>query len=106
MSYDVSLMADTGNQPVEAWSINHTSNTSGVWRAAGCDIASFHGQEAWKLGASAAQAWARMQADPEAFRRYERGGGTWGTVETTMDFLLAIAQAARDYPKTEVQVWA
>lgn len=104
MSYDVTLYADTGGKPVEVWWRNHTSNTAKMWTAAGCDIAHFHGQPAWKLGVYARRALAELQNDPERFRQYEPGNG-WGTVESVTDFLLGIAEAADAYPKTEVDVF-
>lgn len=104
MSYDVSLMADTGGEPVEVWQRNHTSNTSRMWKAAGCDIAAFDGCSGAALSSAAYEALTLLALDPETYRQFEPGNG-WGTLESTKDFLRAIAEAGKKYPRTTVRVW-
>jgi hypothetical protein len=103
MSYDVSLMADTGGEPVEAWSWNHTGNTARMWREAGCDLAAFHGRPARELGDALERALVEMVADPERFRAMEPQNG-WGSYRSTLAFLSAIRDACRTYPATTVEV--
>lgn len=103
MSYDVSLMADTGGEPVTVWSYNHTSNTRAMWIAAGCDIAAFDGCSAAALSTAAYEALTLIALRPDAYRHMEPDN-KWGTVESTKDFLRAIAEAGKKYPRTTVRV--
>lgn len=103
MSYDVSLLADTGGEPVTVWDYNHTSNTVAMWTAAGCDIAAFDGKQASELMMPAYDAMTMLALRPDAYRHMEPGNG-WGTVESTKDFLRAIAEACKKYPRTTVRV--
>lgn len=103
MSYDVSLMAETGGEAVQVWDRNHTSNTSAMWRAAGCDIAEFHGRKPHYLGSAAAHAFTEIYLNRENYRPMQPDNG-WGTVESTLDFLAAISLACEKYPMTTVDV--
>lgn len=103
MSYDVYLMADTGGEPFPVWDRNHTSNTSSMWRAAGCDIAEFHGKKAHELKRAAHTAFMVILRNKGDYRSMEPGNG-WGTVESTLDFLSDIETACAKYPMTTVEV--
>jgi hypothetical protein len=104
MSYDVYLEVDAGGpETVEAYWRNHTSNTAGMWRAAGVDIAECHGRPASQMAEGLAVAIEAIKADPEAYRQYEPGNG-WGTVETTLSFLGDLLDACIRYPRATVRV--
>lgn len=66
---------------------NMTSNVAPVWRAAGCDLGEFDGKTTDELRPAAQAALDRLKADPRAFDQYVRGGGSWGTVESAIDYL-------------------
>lgn len=105
MSYDVYLeLGDkTGYDNLYAWERNHTSNTAGMWRAAGCDIAAFDGKPASELGPAAARALAAIVTEPEKYRPMEPSNG-WGSLSSTVHFLLAIWEACEEWPETTVRV--
>jgi hypothetical protein len=104
MSYDIYLEADTGGpELVEVWSRNHTSNTAPMWRAAGVDLAEFHGRKASDLAPVVAEALMRMQAAPATYRKYDAPNG-WGTYATTCAFLEAIQDACALHPNTTVRI--
>ncbi len=94
MSYDVSFG--------DFWR-NHTSNTSRMWRAAGCDIAAFHDKPAVLLGYAARCAAFRIRKDRDLYEQYEPAN-RWGTIDTTIEFLTDIAAAAGEYPDELVEV--
>ncbi len=66
---------------------NMTSNVAPVWRAAGCDLGEFHGKHSDTLRPVARAARERIAADPRAFDHLVRGGGSWGTVESAIEYL-------------------
>lgn len=103
MSYDVSLVAETGGEPAYVWDRNHTSNTSAMWRAAGCDIAEFDGMKAHELGRAAHMAYMVLLRNKGDYRSMEPRNG-WGTVESTIEFLHDIDAACKKYPMTTVRV--
>lgn len=103
MSYDVSLLADTGGEPFAVWDYNHTSNTSAMWRTAGCDIAEFHDRKAHELGRAAHTAFMVILRNKGDYRAMEPDNG-WGTVDSTLGFLAAIEEACKKYPMTTVSV--
>lgn len=82
-------LADAGNM---------TSNVAPVWRAAGCDLAEFDGKHSDTLRPVAEAARDRLAADPRAYDRLVRGGGSWGTVESAIEFLGRVVQMCDDGP--------
>lgn len=66
---------------------NMTSNVAPVWRAAGCDLGEFDGKRSADLRPVAAAALAQLKADPRAYDEHVRGGGSWGTVESAIEYL-------------------
>lgn len=104
MSYDIYLEVDTGGEePVEVWWRNHTSNTASMWVAAGCDLALYHGKTATELAEAIEVAVANMKAEPGRYREYNSPNG-WGTYSTTLLFLSEIHKACVENPKTTVRV--
>lgn len=114
MSYDVSLISKKaekcptcGHDPSGAetyFSANHTSNTAGMWRHAGCDIAEFDGKLASELGASLKVAIDAMRANPGLYKPMEPDNG-WGTYESTLKFMINVLLACESNPDAEVHVW-
>jgi len=98
MSYDVDLMVATGARSdgsansVSVFSRNHTSNTARMWRAAGCDIAEFHGKGAIEFGAALEKAIGEISTHPKQYREMEPDN-RWGTVESTLEFLNDLLEA-------------
>jgi hypothetical protein len=104
MSYDVYLEVDAGGpEPVEAYWRNHTSNTSRMWREAGCDIAACGGHQAAQFAEGLAGAISAMEEEPEKYRQWEPEN-QWGTYETTLSFLRDLLDACRAYPRAVVRV--
>ena len=69
-----------------------------MWRAAGCDLAEFDGKHSDLLRPVAQEARDRLVADPRSFDQFVRGGGSWGTVESAIDFLGRIVTMCDDGP--------
>ena len=105
MSYDVTLhpSADFTVEQEELYWRNHTSNTAPMWRAAGVDIAEFHGKCAREMEQPLSSALAAMVADPDRFRAMD-APNRWGTYETTYDFLADLHGACCNYPAAFVHV--
>lgn len=103
MSYDVSLEADTGGEPVEIWTRNHTSNTGCMWRDAGLDLVAYEGAKASALRSAAHEACGVILENMEKYRAMEPGNG-WGTVVSTVEFLTDISNACARYPATTVRI--
>lgn len=114
MSYDVSLRLGPqepcptcGHSAMssgkEVFTINHTSNTSRMWKYAGCDLRAFHGKTAAELAPSLVLAIAIIKNDLEGYREYEPEN-KWGTVESTLGFLKHILVACVQHPNAVVVV--
>ena len=106
MSYDVDLEVQTGP---DSWTSvywrNYTSNTAGMWRAAGCDMKSFDGKSAGEFGVSLAVAIDAIESDSAEYRKYAPPNG-WGTLTGTLEFLRSILAATKEHPFTTVRVGA
>lgn len=104
MSYDVSLEVDAGGpDPVLAADFNHTSNTAGMWREAGCDIAAFDGKPATEFATALWTAITDMSARPGHYRQQDPPNG-WGSSETCLEFLQNLHRACVAYPLATVRV--
>lgn len=104
MSYDVYLEMSTGGEhDVEAFWRNHTSNTAGIWRTAGIDLAECDGRRASSVAEGLAVAVDRIKRNPERYREFEPDNG-WGTVESTLEFLEAILAACIAHPATTMRI--
>lgn len=104
MSYDVALLVDTGGEePTEVTWRNHTSNTSRMWRQAGCDIADFDGKPATEFHAALTVAIQAISSDPLAYSDFEPEN-RWGTVTTTLAFLRQLQADCAAHPEAVVEV--
>ncbi len=106
MSYDVSLTIDTGgDEPaVVADCGNMTSNVAPVWRAAGADVAEFDGKLAADCVAAVSAARLNLMRSPRSFDHLVRGGGSWGKVESAIEYLARLEQDFLAHPKATVAV--
>jgi hypothetical protein len=104
MSYDVSLYINGGGTAtVEAFWRNHTSNTACMWKDAGLDLRGMDGAPAVECGGAVSRAADRIAADADSYRRMEPDNG-WGSVQSTVDFLRAVAEACERFPAATVEV--
>lgn len=105
MSYDIYLEAGTGgSEPVTVYDWNYTSNCAPMWRAAGADLAEFHGKTAADCAPILDVAVETMAADPDRFRKLDAPNG-WGTYDTLLPRLVELLDAMRRHPATTVRVW-
>ncbi len=106
MSYDIWLEVDTGGpEPcriADGW--NCTSNISGMWRAAGADLADFDGQTAHDCIESLTNAIAELRRDPDKYRAMDSPNG-WGKYEHLVPTLDRLLDDFRRHPKATVRVW-
>lgn len=104
MSYDVYLTIDTGG-PEPAWLTdwNYTSNCAGMWRAAGCDIAEFHGKPAAELGAALRTAIDNLTGDPGKYDEMNPPNG-WGSRASLVVALARLADDCGNHPLATVSV--
>lgn len=103
MSYDVYLEVTDKGVTEDVFERNHTSNTARMWRAAGCDLAEYDGKPASELGPAIARAIAAIVTEPAKYQPMEPSNG-WGTLRSTLHFLMAIWEACADWPDATVRV--
>lgn len=104
MSYDVAPRCPYCDR--EGDNSNHTSNTSGMWTLAGCDIRSFHGKPVAEIIPALNAAILELSQHPEKYRSME-GPPQCGSVESTVRFLKEIRAAMEDArPHDVVEVCA
>jgi hypothetical protein len=84
---------------------NYTSNMSGAWDAAGARLRDWDGKTVAECRPLLEKAIAAIEADPEAYRKYEPSNG-WGTVERMLIFLCGIARDFEEHPDGYVGVSA
>lgn len=104
MSYDLYLEIDTGGpDPVTVFDWNFTSNVAPMWRAAGADLAEFHGKQASDCAPVLTKAIIEMEANPARYEAMD-SPNRWGTYEHLMPRLRALLRAFRQHPKTTIRV--
>lgn len=106
MSYDIWLTIDTGGpEPArvgDSW--NYTSNCAPTWRAAGADLAEFHGKPAGECVPTLRAAIEVMRADPARFQAMDSPNG-WGTYDTLVPALVRLRAMREAHPKATVVIW-
>lgn len=108
MSYDVSFKAklEGADQWVyvgDDW-INHTSNTAAMIRAVcGTCPSEWNDRKCADMYPVLMQGVLLLKLHPQRYRHFEPSNG-WGTVETTMDFLMKIADNCDKYPTAVLEV--
>lgn len=109
MSWDIDLEVGTvlGKGGGRVFSRNYTHNMNGAIRDAwdGKDWRDFEGERASKVLPSLKAAIAKLEANPEAFRKYEPDN-KWGSVETLLSFLRDCADAMARHPSAIIRVSA
>jgi hypothetical protein len=104
MSYDIWLQVDTGGpEPLTTGDWNFTSNVSRMWRAAGADLAEFHGKSAAECAPVLRSAIAVLEADPDRFSAMDSPNG-WGTYRQLVPALRRLLGLFEAHPKTTVAV--
>ena len=108
MSYDVSFKAKLEGTdqwvPVGADWINHTSNTAAMIKeVCGSYPSAWDGRTCKDLLPILRSGIELLQRDPDHYRSYEPDN-RWGTVESTLEFLRAIADNCRIYPTAVIEV--
>lgn len=106
MSYDVALTIDTGgDEPaVVADCGNMTSNVAPVWRQAGADLDEFDGRLARNCVDAVSAARRNLMRSPRSFDHLVRGNGSWGTVESAIDYLTRLERDFLAHPNATVAV--
>lgn len=105
MSYDIWLVIDTGGvEPAEVGrSRNYTSNCAPMWRAAGADLAEFHGKTADECIPSLCEACGAMMCDRATYEAMNPENG-WGDYEGCLKFLQTLLSDFCNHPKATVCV--
>lgn len=108
MSYDVSFKAKL--EGVDQWVyvgadwINFTSNTAAMIKeACGSYPSEWDGKKCADMYPVLAQGIETLRQSPQRFRQFEPDN-KWGTVESTIEFLIKIADNCRDYPTAVIEV--
>lgn len=87
----------------ELASFNHTSNTSVMWKEAGCDLRDYNDKLAKELEPALHQAIIKIIEDPQKFKQWEPSNG-WGSVKSTLGFLRCLQAACLKYPEALLDV--
>lgn len=107
MSYDVSLVIDTGgSEPAEVVDVgNMTSNVAPMWRKAlpPDGIAGLHGRRCADVTGQLQLAVAHMENHPDFYRAMNPPNG-WGDYESALDYLRKLRDAAAAHPLTTIEV--
>jgi hypothetical protein len=114
MSYDIYLYGDEKDavcphcdnvyrKREELFSANYTFNCGAMWRDAGLDIKSFKGRRADECLPLLQAALTNLEADPARFKAMNPPNG-WGSYETSLPWLKALADAMRENPTSLVHV--
>ena len=106
MSYDVSLVIDTGGpEPAEVLEVgNYTSNVVRMWQwALGVRLVDYDGVPCERAIAPLKDGVRRMEADPDFYRPLTRNPD-WGDYEGALDFLKRIVEACEAHPKCRLRI--
>lgn len=107
MSYDVSLMVNTGttNEPNwhEVFWWNYTTNCARMWREAGAELAEMHGKPTSECAPVLAAAIEKMKADPDTYKAMDPPNG-WGSYDSLLPKLAELHNAMIQHPTTTVEV--
>lgn len=108
MSYDVSFKAKL--EGTDQWVyvgadwINHTYNTAAMIKeVCGSYPSDWDGRKCADMYPIIAQGAALLRDNPQRYRQFEPSNG-WGTVETTLDFLMKIADNCEKYPTAVIEI--
>lgn len=110
MSYDISLVIDTGGPELATVCDapgNYTSNVSGMWRfALGFPLRDLHGTVAGDAVAflEPAVAILRDPANDAALRAMEPDN-RWGCLEGATQYLADLLAACQRHPRASIHIW-
>lgn len=106
MSYDVYLEIDTGgDELVEVYDRNYTSNVSRMWRTAGVNLRELTGMVAADAVPLLDRAIGAMTAEADTYRAMNPPNG-WGDYDGALTFLCDLRAACVKHPKTTLRVSA
>jgi hypothetical protein len=109
LSYDVSLMIDTGgDEPAEVFYVgNYTSNVFPMWVEAlnGKSLREYHGAPCSEAAGPLADGVKRMEVDPDKYREMNPPNG-WGDYEGALRYLRKLAEACAEHAKCTIYVSA
>ena len=106
MSYDIDVVSEecpTCRCTPERLEWNYTSNMSAVWRAAGADLAEFHGKFASECVPVLRAAIADIEENWARYTKMDPPNG-WGSVETLLPALQHLLQNFEARPSGVVNV--
>lgn len=105
MSYDIDLIIDTGGAEPYYLDLdwNYTSNVAPMWRAAGANLADFHGKTAGECAPILRAGIETMRADPARFTAMNPPNG-WGSYERLLPALDELLAAFEAHPLARVEV--
>lgn len=105
MSYDIYLTIDTGGESPayvgRDW--NYTSNCGPMWRAAGAELAEFHGKPASECIPVLQAAITELEANPEKYRAMDSPNG-WGVYDRLVPALTRLLENFQAHPRATVEV--
>ncbi len=109
MSYDVYVYCHACGSDQMNGHTNMTSNVSGVWDKAGAPLRDWDGKTGIDVLPQLQGAITELSRDMLPYEREEyetlvRGGGTWGTVESALEFLTRIRDAICRNPDAVISV--
>ncbi len=105
MSWDVSLVINTGVEDVEVKAVgNYTYNVSPMYMdAMGKSISDFHGLTAEESIVILKEGIDKMQNNPEHYQKLNPENG-WGSYDGALKFLHKIYVACVEHPKCKIEV--
>lgn len=94
-------------ESVRVEAFNYTSNMAGAWDASGIPLRDMDGMAVAEaipiLRAGIANIEADIEADPEAYRKFEPDNG-WGNVERMLNWLRRILALCEQWPEGKLDV--
>jgi hypothetical protein len=108
MSYDVYVCCHVCGEDLMGGYTNMTSNVAGVWDAAGAPIRDWDGKQGVDVLPRLAGAIRHLRQllpyEREELEELVRGGGSWGTVDSALEFLERIRDAICRNPLAKISV--
>lgn len=104
MSYDVGWSVpkcERCGQESRDTDWNYTSNCAAMWRAAGCDIAEFHGKPVGECIVVLREGIAALKREPERYRAMNPANG-WGGYDTLVPRLEALLEMYEAAPRLAI----
>lgn len=108
MSYDIDIEYEVETAPeVRRLKVptdwNYTSNCARMWRAAGADLAEFHGKKCGECASILESAIAAMKHDPDTYRAMDPPN-RWGSYDTVLPRLEELLDTLKQWPNGTIRV--